>query len=837
MLINPFFKKVAFLIIFILSVQVNFSQITGKVIDKANNFPLEYASVVLKDTSTNKIILGVVTNENGVFSFEKVKKGNYSVTISFLGYQPKIIGAINYQNRAIDLETIGLTISNSLNEVVVKAEKAAVISKIDKQIFNAKQFQNSVGGTGTDVIKNLPSVSINANSEISVRGTSGFIVMLNGKPTQGNPLTILNQLPANAIEKIELITAPSAKYDPEGKAGIINVFTKKGALNGTFAQVNTRLGFPSIEDYDNAENAQRYGIDATYNYRKDKWNLSLGASYQRNDISGRREGDVFTIIGDRKTSFPSDGERSFDETNYSGRFSVDFTPNENNNFSLGFFAGERSKDRTADILYFDNNAVSPVNSNNRLYILEYFNENLRIRRSDFALGSFDYSHTFENDSKFTTTFLYEYTLLGGPTTNKNLGFLDNRITDLIQDEFNTNDNPLYGTLFRVDYEFATFDFGKLEIGYQYRFLDHQGDFVYERRSNENDDFELVPEFSSEIDLKRTLNSGYINLNGKQNKWEYIAGVRLEQMDRELELQSREENSEKETLTYDYVKLFPSATIQYSLKNNTDIKLAYSKRVQRTTTFKMNPFAEREHSETLEQGDKNLLPEFVDLIELGYSKRFKKGNSVYATAYTRHTQNLVNRVNTVFNDTILNRIYSNVGRARTVGLEIGANLKPTEKWINFIGLNVFNFDIDGFFNYEENGVVISQKIETNANQYSININSTYAFSKTSLLQFTLNYLSERNTAQGEDSRFYQPNLTFRKTFLDNQLTATLQWQNMDLGLLNSNEQRITTTRPNEFFTTTNYVYEVDIITLNLSYNFTANKSKAKFIKSEFGAKEF
>lgn len=832
---GSFFKNVVILTIFTLSVQVNFSQISGKVIDTANNLPLEYASVVLKDVNTNKLVLGVVTSENGMFSFEKVKKGSYTITISFLGYQSITVASVNYQNTAINLETIGLTISNTLNEVVVKAERSSVISKIDKQIFGVKQFQNSVGGTSIDIIKNLPSVSVNANSEISVRGTSGFIVMLNGKPTQGNPLTILNQLPANAIEKIELITAPSAKYDPEGKAGIINVFTKKGALNGTFAEVNTKLGFPSVEDYDNAENAQRYGIDATYNYRKDKWNFSLGASYQRNDISGRREGDVFTIIDDRKTSFPSDGERSFDETNYSGRFSIDFTPNENNNFSIGFFAGERSKDRTADILYFDNNAVSPINSNNRLYTLEYFNENLRIRRSDFALGSFDYAHTFNDKSKLATTFLYEYTLLGGPTTNRNLRFPDT--SRLIQDEFNTNDNPLYGTLFRVDYEFATFDFGKLEMGYQYRFLDHQGDFIYERRTNENDDFELVPEFSSEIDLKRTLNSGYINLNGKQNNWEYIAGVRLEHMNRELQLQSKEIDAEKETLPYDYLKAFPSATIQYNLKNNAAIKLAYSKRVQRTTTFKMNPFAEREHSETLEQGDKNLLPEFVDLVELGYSKRFKKGNSVYATAYTRHTQNLVNRVNTVFNDTILNRIYSNVGSARTIGLEIGANIKPTEKWTNFIGLNVFNFDIDGFFNYEENGEAVSQKIETNANQYSVNINSTYAFSKTSLLQFTLNYLSERNTAQGEDSRFYQPNLIFKKTFLDNQLTATLQWQNMDLGLLNSNEQRITTARPNEFFTTTNYVYEVDMITLNLSYNFTANKSKARFIKSEFGAKEF
>ena len=322
-----------------------------------------------------------------------------------------------------------------MNEVVIKAERAAVVSKIGKQVFDATKFQNSQGGTGTDVIKNLPSVSINGTGDIAVRGTTGFVILLNGKPVQGNPATILNQLPANAIDKVEVITAPSAKYDTEGKAGILNIFTKKGALNGTFAQINTRIGAPSIEDYNNSESAKRYGIDATYNYRKNKWNFSLGASYQRNDKSGRREGDVFTIENDVKTSFPSDGERSFDEENYSRNITLDYTPDEKNEFSIGFFAGIRNKERRADILYYDNNAVQPANSNNKLYTFQYFNENLRIRRSDFALGSFYYAHKFNDDSKLSTSFLYEYTLLGGPTTNRNLGYPDT--TQIIQDEFNT----------------------------------------------------------------------------------------------------------------------------------------------------------------------------------------------------------------------------------------------------------------------------------------------------------------------------------------------------------------------------------------------------------------
>lgn len=827
-------KNWLFSILFLVISQFTSAQITGTVLDKENNSTLEYATVTLYNQNPRKLITGVVTDTNGKFKFEKVKKGTYSIEISFIGYQQKKIENIVFSGDKKELGDLQLSLGNSLNEVVITTESAAVVSKIDKQVFDATKFQNSQGGSGTDVIRNLPSVSINGTGDIAVRGTTGFVVLLNGKPVQGNPTTILNQIPANAIDKVEVITAPSARYDPEGKAGIINIFTKKGVLNGTFAQINTRIGAPSIEDYNNEENAQRYGIDATYNYRKDKWNFSLGASYQRNDKSGRREGDVFTIINDVKTSFPSDGERSFDEENFSGNMSLNFTPNENNEFSIGFFAGKRSKYRRANILYFDNNALQPANSNNRLYTFQYFNENLRVRKSDFALGSFDYAHKFEDNSKLSASFLYEYTLLGGPTTNRNLGFPNT--SEIIQDEFNTNDNPLYGTLFRLDYEFAKSSFGKFETGYQYRFLDHQGDFLYTRRNNTTGQFEEVPEFTSEIDLKRTLHSAYINLNNKKEKVEYAAGIRIEHMDRKLTLQGANQLN-PEVIPYDYLQLFPSASVQYNLGKKTKLKAAYSRRVQRTTTFKMNPFREREHSETLEQGDKNLLPEFVDLVEVGISKRYKKGNSVYATAYYRNVKNLVNRVNKVFNDTILDRIYSNVGRGRSLGIELGAQLKPTEKWSNFIGVNVFNLDIDGTFRYEDNGVEFAELVANNATQYSINVNSTYQFNNTTSLQFTLNYLSERVTAQGEDSRFYSPNLTLRKTFLDNRLVATLQWQNMDLGLLDTNEQRITTSKENSFFTTTNYVYEVDMIVLNLSYNFNSNKNKSKFIKSEFGVKEF
>jgi outer membrane receptor protein involved in Fe transport len=398
----------------------------------------------------------------------------------------------------------------------------------------------------------------------------------------------------------------------------------------------------------------------------------------------------------------------------------------------------------------------------------------------------------------------------------------------LQDEYNTNDNPLNGLRFNLDYQFKPFSFGGLEIGYQYRNLDHKGDFVYERKNNATGLFELVTDFSSEVNLKRAIHAVYTQFNASYEKWNLGAGLRVEQMERDLSLKDKSGIIDQD-YKYDFTKLFPSANIVYNINENSNLKLAYSKRIERTTTFKMNPFPEREHSETLERGDPNLRPELVVQIELGVSNKNTRGDALFSTLYYRKVDQLINRVNTVYNDTILNRIYSNVGKGRTFGAEFGSEFSVGEKWKNLASVNVFNYEIKGSFD--------NKPIDYKSLIYSINLNSTYRFSKNTSLQFTFNYLSDRVTAQGEDSRFYSPNLTFTKRFWNDQLSASIQWKNIDLGLMDTNEQRITTSRPNEFYTTTNYVYEVDVILLSLSYNFNNRKNTSKFIQSEFGKREF
>lgn len=811
-----------FFILLCLLSQFFFGQISGFVLDSQNKAPIEYATIVIKKGT--EVLDGTISKKDGSFEISINPKSNYIIDISFLGYETQSIDSFEIEKgNMIALGEILLRPTQTqLEEVVLNSNISSIQSKIDRQVYAASEFSIAKGGNASDLIRNIPSISINAIGEISVRGSSGFVVLLNDKPIQSDVQSLLNQIPANSIKNVEVITAPSAKYDAEGKAGIINILTLKNTFEGDYFQVNTLLGAPSIQDYENAESAQRFGADITYNTVREKWNLSTGFSFQRNDISGRREGDVYTIIGDKYTRFPSDGERSFDEVNYSGRLTADYQLSENDLISLGLFAGKRTKDRTADILYYANYAIiSDIK-----YEFQYYNENLRIRKSDFVLGSLDYEHNFENKAELTSSILYEYTLLGGPTTNRNLGHPDNSI--IYQDEYNTNDNPLYGLRINLDYKFKPLSIGTLEMGYQYRNLDHTGDFVYERKNNATQIFELIPDFSSEVNLKRSIHAGYLQFNGSFEKWVFAMGFRLENMERELNLKDKTGFLD-EDYSLGFTKLFPSASLNYEVNENTNIKLAYSKRIERTTTFKMNPFPEREHSETLEQGDPNLHPELIDQVEVGFNFKNNNGDSFFSNIYYRNVDNLINRVNTIYNDTILNRIYSNVGNAKAFGGELGSEFTVAKKLKTFASFNLYNYQIDGEFD--------KSPISSKGTIFSLNLNSTYSFSGNTFAQFNYNYLSNRITAQGKDSRFYSPNLTLTKRFWNNQLTASLQWKNMDMGLMNTNEQRITTSRPDKFYTTTNYVYEVDMILFSLSYNFNNRNNTAKFIDSEFGKREF
>lgn len=793
----------------------------GKLLDSLTSEPLAFASIRVDAKNSAALNKGTIADDKGTFEIVGLKKDKYIIKLEYVGYKTKYIEVeASNETTRLDLGAISLSpLSQLLEAITVNGLKPDVIATIEKQVYKAEQFEVAKGGTATDVLRNIPSVVVNAEGEITVRGSKGFLVMVNGKPSQVDMATLLAQIPANSIDKIEMITAPSAKYDADGKAGIINIVTKRGVNDGFSLTSNLQYGLPRIDTYYNESEPRRYGADAIINYKKGNWDASFSVNYLKNDIAGRRIGDVNTTINNIFTSFPSEGERSYKRENYGVRFVTSYKASKNDEISAGIYLGERTQYRTANIYY--RNTKTDLLTKKIVGVSEYYNPNLVLKSGDFKVFNLDYSHTFKNASTLSLSGLYEKANLDGYTKNRNLNSKDFR--DTLQYTFNTGNNPLNALRLKADYE-KTIGVGKLALGYQYRTQSQEGSFTYQEKSGSFEPFVLNPAFSAEISVLNRIHALYSQYAGKYKKMEFSAGLRYENAFREFK-----DNKGSEPTILKLSNLFPSANLLYDLGKDLRLKVAYSRRVQRSTNNELNPYPEREHSETLEQGDPNIRPEFIGIYEAGLTKDLKK-TSLYLNVYTQQITDIVNRVNSVRNDSILNRIYTNAGKARLIGSEFGITYSPIKKLKVFFGGNIYNLKIKGTL-FDKSVAVNSQGWV-----YSVNSNINYQILSSLSTQFTISYLSARNTAQGSDSRFYQPNFSVKKSFKENKINLTLQWQNAAVGKMPVNQQRITTFGTN-FYTTTNYIQETNIMLLNLSFNLNQSTKKMKLPSSEFGEKEY
>lgn len=793
--------------------------INGIVADSTDKKPLRGATVSVSGKEVIKSPTSS-TDASGAFSITTVKQERITLRISHTGYQV-------YEKELLpdapiyNVGTIHIVPQvQSLAAIVVEGRKAPPSFKIDRQVYQASQFSNAANGTGADVLRNLPAVSVDAQGGISFRGSGSFLLLLNGKPTQADPALFLTQLPASSIERIEIITSPGAAYDADGKGGVINIVTKTGVEDGWMIQANMMGGAPPLNNFGNKryDQPQRYGMDFLAGYSKNKWNFNLGINYLRNDLAGFREGDVYTITSGLKTSFPSQGERSFKRYNYGGRFSVSFKADQKNDFNAGFYRGKKFQSRVADLLY--NNTKLNLNTGD-MSSFTYFNENTQDKQGLFTLANLDYTHQFNEKSRLSFSGLFEQADLSGTTYNLNLQYPG--LKDTLQYTVNPNTNPFNAYRAKVDY-FQKIGNGTFQTGYQLRYDSQEGRFLYQTLITGTDQFETNPEFSSAVSVTNRIHSGYLQYGGAAGPFIYTGGLRLEHSERNLLLANA---GNRRSLQLD--NLFPSLQLRYTLSANSTLKAGYNKRVKRTNNFELNPVPEREHSETLEQGDPGLLPEFTGTYETGIEHQFGK-SSFFVTFYHQKIINPIQRVNSVFADTILNRVFTNAGTARQTGIEANLNAYVSKTWKLILGGNVYNYDIKGQI---FNGRV---SVQNRSLVYSINSAQTFNLPASWMLQFSVNYISARATAQGEDGAFFTPHFIVKKTTADRRWFFQFQWLNIDGGLNISNRQRITTYGP-EFYTTTHYIYEPDQLQLSVGFNLLRKNRKISLPQSEMGEKEF
>jgi outer membrane receptor protein involved in Fe transport len=779
----------------------------GVVQDGITEKILPYANVSLwKKDST--VFQGLLSDSLGQFSFKNIPSNISFVKVQALGYRSYNASFVGKNS----FLTIKLKPENTvLNEVFVKGERSVSDLQIDKQIFNTRQFQNSANGTGLDLIQRLPSVTVNTEGNVTLRGSSGFILLVDGKPSSRNPADVLAQIPSNLIESVEVLTTPSARYDADGKAGMINIITKKDSQIGTSWSGNMMNA---------GTNPLRWGGDIMWTLAEKKWNIFAAADYRRFDIEGFRVGEIRTILKDSLTYMPSAGIRDYRDFQYSLRAGGSFYPKSTDVFNWSAYVGEKQTDRMANLNYQEyvqtGIPLSLFSNSFKTPIKEFYNQNLFVRSGKFQTFTGDYSHIYANKSKLSLLALYEFSELGGPLNNSDTY---KGTSQLLLWERSTETSPLTALRFQIDYSIPLSNNRKLEIGYHIRQIQHDGDFLFERLNLSNQQWKSDPNFSDQMKLSQKIHAPYVQLNGTKNIFSYALGLRTEYLSRTLT-----HNAEPNKIyALDQIYLFPSFQGQWKISDSYSFRTAYSRRIDRPTTKLMSPFKNHRHAETIENGDPNLLPEIADIVEIGISKSYEN-ISFTATAYVNFLKDKVFRVNEIYSRTILGRTYTNAGNSQSTGMEFTTEIKATKKWKIYLSGNLYQFDVQGKFN----------GIETTQNSFNYNLNGNTVVDILPRLRFAwdINYLSKSVTTQGIDSELLLSNASFKYTLWQNKGSITFQAQN----IFNTNVQTIQT-QTKDFFSSTDYRKWDRVFQISLGFRINDRGQKVKSTKTDYGEKDF
>lgn len=641
----------------------NKGSIQGIVIDLNLNEPLPYVTVTVEN-SNGEILTGGITNDKGIFYINSLEDGKYTVKIQYIGYKAYVKEIeINRENVTIDLGTIALEEDvTSLNAVTVVAEVSTIEQRIDRKVINVGKDLITSGPTASDIMNNLPSVSVDEQSgELSFRGNQNVTVMVDGKISNVPVAQLLKQIPSNAIKQIELITNPSAKYNPEGMSGIINIILHKNITIGFNGSLNVGLGY---------EVEPKFNSSLNMNYRTGKFNFYTNLS---NNISRRDNyGSILRIDDNINQEF----DLLF--RNYSQLYKVGLDIYLNDKNTISFFTNQNiyNGEIFGDtfILNLDNPLLDlqqNFNAEDDNFSQQYnASYKLQIDKENHTLELEADHNIYESDAMNTNTFL-------GNLIRPN--FIEN--TDANRDQ----------TTINLDYVNPLSETAKLELGLEARLLSSVTDYFSDARS-QNSQGEFIPS-TTMFDFKRDIYSAYATFGNNYKKWTYQMGVRAENVTetgiaKETDLDANTETEDR--FTNDYFQLYPSAFITYSPTENGTYQLSYSRRVDRPRADQLNPLPEWSTPLISQFGNPDLQPQFTNSIEANYTRKFKKG-SITAGVFYRLIQDEINQYIFIDRDDLNRLIMSsdNFDNSTAYGIEASSSIKPTDWWSINASLDVFS----------------------------------------------------------------------------------------------------------------------------------------------------
>jgi len=496
-------------------------RIEGMVVDKESFESIPFASIAIIDANKGSALTGTVSDNTGKFAIEDLSWGRYQVLISFIGYETDSSRIIEISDQAllVDLGTVELGISKvALQEVEIRAMAQTATTKIDRKVYRAADFETAKGGTATDVLNKLPSVSVSPDGIVSVRGTSDFMVYLNGKATLMDPSMLLSQLSGDAIESIEVINVPTARYDAQGKGGIININTRTKGQEGFSASANILVGgapwgnFTSPYDEYN-QNDNRHGGGLNLMYVKERLSLYGSLYYNHRNVNGRRTGDARLLQEDGSYyHMVASGERPEWFENYSASTGFDFETKGGAQLSGSYYYGNRTEGRSAFYVYdnfYGDEDKTPIEG---IPVDEgwIYNPNTDNRYGISHVASVDYTKNLSESSTLMLSALYEHAGLSRVLNNQNYDFdPDTETIGNLEEHFRQADNtPLDGIRFSIDYEKELDNGHSFGMGFQPQYLHQAGPFTYDTFNVVSDSWGSYEALENAIDLTRGIYAGY-----------------------------------------------------------------------------------------------------------------------------------------------------------------------------------------------------------------------------------------------------------------------------------------------------------------------------------------
>lgn len=782
--------------------------ITGQLIEDGSGQPVEFATVSVFSERDSSLVTGGLTDPEGNFNIES-KPGRLYLVIQFMGYETvKISGLVlDRENRSYDAGKINVKQDERLlDEVVVQGERTQMELTLDKKVYNIGKDLSNLGGSTADLLANLPSLEVDVDGNVSLRGSENVQILIDGKPSGLIGLSGsggLQQLQGNLVERVEIITNPSARYDAEGGAGIINIILKKEKAKGFNGSFQVQGGLPANN-----------GASVNVNYRAGwiNWFVNYGVTYRKSPGEGFTNNFFNNTARDTTYFINQINDRERAGLSQNVRFGSDIYINPKSVLTLSASYRNSDDENTTKTFY------SFLNGSGDL-----FAERLRLDNEDEDDLNWQYELLFNRDfdrkgQKFTANFQYrdseetEISAFDDVTS-----FTDGSIDNLIQNSRNNNGEEQ--VLAQLDYIHPFSENAKFEVGFRYTDRSIFNNYKVESDSTGSGEFEEVVDLTNKFSFDERVWAGYGMLSNKMDKLSWQLGLRLEYTDLETLLKAPTQQSDSSN-NQSYFSFFPSANVTYKYNETSSLQLSYSRRISRPRFRSLNPFLTYSNPLSLYTGNPTLQPQFTDSYEIGVLQN-RKSTSIYAGLYYRHTTGVVQRIQVLGEqEGVTIRRPENLAVEDAIGVETNINHDFTKQFRITSNVNFYNSQIDG-----------GESLSAETTTISGRMGAFYRNSKLLNAQMTWWYRAPQNTPQGTRKSISSLDVGLSKDVFKNNGTLSLSISD----LLNTRKYRGETIT--ETFTSESQFQWRKGPTAVLSFTYRLNQKKQREGKRGEGEGDF